>query len=141
MTTNAQIGHGTLFYLADASSPTSYSVLAEVTSITPPALARDAIDASHTQSPNAWREFVAGMKDGGEVSLELNFIPGSATTTRILETFSQNVSILAKIVFPDSPGTTWSFEGIITGFEAEAPVDDKMSASLTFKVSGQPSFV
>ena len=140
MTTSARIGHGTLFYLADVSSPTSYTPLAEVTNITPPELSRDAIDASHEESPNAWREFIAGMKDGGEVSLDLNFIPGNATTARIIATFSQDAAIDAKIVFPDSPATTWTFTAICTGFAPEAPIDDKMSASVTFKVSGQPTF-
>lgn len=140
MTTSARIGHGTLFYLADVSSPTSYSLLAEVTNVTPPALARDAIDASHEQSPNAWREFIPGMKDGGEVTIELNFIPGGDSTLRAQAAFGQDGAIAAKIVFPDSPGTTWTFDAIVTGFESEAPIDDKMTATLTLKVTGQPSF-
>lgn len=140
MTTQAQIGYGTQFYMQDANSPTAYTLLGEVTNVTPPALARDAIDASHEQSPNAWREFIGGMKDGGEVSLELNFVPGSASTARLIAAFEQQAAISCKIVFPDSPATTWTFDTIITEFAPEAPLDDKMAASVTLKVSGQPTF-
>jgi len=46
-----------------------------------------------------------------------------------------------QLVFPDDPTTptTWAFAAILTGFEPDAPYDDKLSASLTFKVTGKPT--
>ena len=140
MTTQARIGHGTLFQIGNEASPMVYVSLAEVTSITPPGMARDSVDASHEESPGAWREFIGGMKDGGEVSVEMNFIPGSLSTTRIIDTFSSDEALSCKIIFPDAAATTWTFQAICTGFEPETPMDDKMSASATFKVTGQPTF-
>jgi predicted secreted protein len=42
-----------------------------------------------------------------------------------------------QIVFPD--GTTWKFGAILTGFEPDAPYDDKLAATLTWKVTGKPT--
>lgn len=141
MTTNAKIGHGSLFEIEDTTqSPVAFVKVAEVLNITPPALARDAIDATHTESTEGWREFIPGLKDGGEVSVEMNFIPGHASLDLILALFSRDAGNF-RITFPDSPATVWTFSAFITGFEPEAPLEDKMTATATFKLTGKPAFI
>ena len=139
MTTEADIGYGTLFQTSDDNSPAVWTTMGEVTNITPPAMARDSVDASHEQSPNGWREFIPGMKDGGEVSLELNYVPGNAATLALvaeLNLSGQSATKPRRILFTD--GSFWEFNAFLTGFEPEAPLDDKMTAAVTFKVTGQP---
>lgn len=140
MTTSARIGYGTLFKTGDGASPETFTTLAEVTSITPPSIARDTIDASHEQSPGAWREFIAGMKDGGEVSLDLNFVgagPALLALTAELDLDGSSAVKNREIVFAD--GSMFAFAAILTGLEPDAPLDDKMSATATFKVTGKPT--
>jgi predicted secreted protein len=142
MSTSARIGYGTLFKSGNGAVPEVFTTLAEVTAITPPAMARDTVDATHELSPGAWREFIAGLKDGGEVSLDLNFVPGgtaAAAMTAELDLDGPLASINRQIIFPDS--SYFSFVGILTAFEPDAPIDDKMAASVTFKVSGKPTLV
>lgn len=143
MTTQAQIGHGTTFQINTTTnnSPDMWVTIAEVVSVTPPSLSRDAIDATHSTSPNKWREFIPGLRDGGEVTLEVNFIPSGVGTSTILATFTSDDKVNARINFPDSPVTTWEFLAFITAFEPDAPFDDKMSATVTFKLSGEPAFI
>jgi hypothetical protein len=43
-----------------------------------------------------------------------------------------------RIVFPDGV-SRFDFDAILTGFESEASLDDKMSATVTFKLSGPPT--
>lgn len=142
MATSARIGYQTLFKSGNGASPEVFTTLAEVTSITPPAMARDTVDATHTESPGAWREFIAGLKDGGEVSLELNFVPGGSAAAALAAEMDLDGPLATKnrqILFPD--GSYFSFAGILSGFEPDAPLDDKMSASVTFKVTGKPTLV
>ena len=142
MATSARIGYQTLFKTGNGASPEVFATLAEVTGITPPAMARDTVDASHEESPGAWREFIAGLKDGGEVSLDLNFVPGGSASLSLTGELDLDGPLAVKnrqIVFPD--GSYFSFAGILTGFEPDAPIDDKMSASVTFKVTGKPTLV
>ena len=137
--TRARIGHGSQFYVGSNNSPITWTAVAEITSITPPSATRDVIDATHTGSPDGWREHIPGLKDGGEVQVEMNFVPNSDETNILvavqLDTFARDF----KIVFPD--GTTWVFQAFCTGFEPDAPFDDKMTATATFKVSGKADFI
>lgn len=143
MTTNARIGHGVTFAIFDtAVSPDDYVTLAEVTSITPPSLARDAVEATHTESPEKWREFIPGLKDAGEVTIELNFIPDGAAITKLLALINSDVVSNCRIRFNDpSPAILWVFNAYLTAIEPEAPIDDKMTASTTWKLTGKPAFI
>jgi predicted secreted protein len=138
MTTNAKIGHGVLFKIANGDSPSVMTVIGEITSVTPPAIARDAIDATHSQSAEKWREFIAGLKDGGEASADINFVPGSAGHELLMDQLDTDAPSECEIDLPD--GSKFEFDGILTGYAPSAPIDDKMTATVTFKVSGKPVF-
>ncbi len=142
MSTNAMIGFSTLFKSGNGATPEVFATVAEVTSITPPAYSRDTVDATHEQSPYGFREFIPGLIDAGEVSFDMNFVPDSADVAAFLAELDASGSSAMKnrqIVFPD--GSYFQFGAILTGFEPDAPIDDKMSASVTLKVSGRPTLV
>src|SRR6185503_20859648 len=98
----------------------------------------DQIDVTHMQSPNRNREFISGLNDPGECSFDMNFIPGATSDDRIFELMNlptgSSRARNCRVSFPN--GTTWSFSGELTGYEPTVPVDDKMTATDTFKVSG-----
>lgn len=140
MATEARIGHGTTLGIAAVGTPEGpFTNLGEVTSITPPPVTRDIIDATHMESPEGWREFIAGLKDGGEMSCDLNFVPGSATDDLLVAMQAEDDPRPMQITFPN--GAIWAFSAYCTGYEPTAPVDDKMTATATFKVSGKPDFI
>lgn len=142
MTTNAKIGYGVLFKIADDNSPANYNVVGEQTNVTPPKISGDTHDATHNESPNAAREYIPGLVDGGEVSIEINYVPNSAGITTFMNLLRQVAT--CRIEFPLFAGQSvkpkWDFDAILTGFEPSAPVDDKMTATVTFKVTGLPVF-
>lgn len=135
MTTNAGIGYGIVLKVGDGGSPTELftDMGLEITSLTPPGYTRDALDATHSASPDRFKEYIAGMMDAGEVSMDLNWVP-SATDAVIaaLEAGKQNYQILIPSEI------TITFSGICTAYSPAAPIPDKMTASATFKVSGKP---
>lgn len=136
MTTEANIGFGTLFQTDYGSG---YVTLAEVTNITPPAMARDSIDVTHEQSPNGWREKIPGLKDAGEIGLELNLVPGGAALASLMGELAldgQDAVLPRRILFPD--GSRFDCNGFLTGNEPDTPIDDKMALSVTVTVSGEP---
>lgn len=134
MATNARIGHGTLFAVGDGNSPEVFTTIAEVTSITPPPVSKDIIDATHMESPDAYREFIVGLKDGGEAKIEMNFIPGGPGQDVIADLQAATTPSHFTITWVN--GEVWAFSAYCTGFEPTAPVDDKMTATATFKVTG-----
>lgn len=133
MTTQAKIGYGVAFKIGNGAVPELFTTVAEVTDIKPPNWSRDSVDATHNQSPDGHREFILGLADGGEVSFDVNFVPGSATTLLLM---AEKVADMSnkQIIFPN--GEIMTFRAGCTGFEPTAPIDDKMAATVTYKVSG-----
>ncbi|GGS47725.1 phage tail tube protein [Streptomyces violaceus] len=128
---------GTQLQRGDGATPTeTFTALANVTDITPPGLERETLDVSSHGSPEAWREFIGGLKDGGEVEIEVNYDPREHDdlVADLNDTDPRNY----KVVWPQNLGS-WEFGAILTNFEVEAPHDDKLAASMTFKVSGKPT--
>ena len=135
MATNASLGYTSTFQMWDVNAgPAAYVTLAEVFAITPPSESSDTVDVTHMQSPDRRRETIAGFTDGGEGTVEMNFVPNSATDAliRAVRTAGNNVS--CRITFPNA--ATWTFDAAITGYEVNIPVDDRMTATLTFAASG-----
>ncbi len=140
MAHDESIGHGTQFQRSDdGTSGGTFASVGRVRDVTPPALARDAIETTDMESPERWREFIGGLKDGGEVSFEITFDPGSAETTAFMSDINTNTAGYYKLVFPDA--SEWGFAALMTGFEPGVPVGDKMTATVTFKVTGKPGWI
>ena len=91
MATNAAIGHGTLWKRGNGASPTeAFATVAEVTAISGPGISRDTIDATHMESPDRFREFVGGLRDGGEVTVTLNLNAKGTAFTNALTDINAN---------------------------------------------------
>lgn len=130
-------GFGTQLQRGDGQSPEVFTAIANVTSIKGPEIKRDTIDVTAHDSTDAWQEFIGGLKDAGEVSLDVNYDPAKHDT--LVADFDDESPRNYKLVFPVSPAVEWSVQAILTEFSSEAPYDDKLAASLTFKVSGKPT--
>lgn len=126
---------GTTLSRGDGAPTEVFTAIAQVTNISGPGMERNTIDVTDHGSPDGWMEFTGGLKDAGEVEVEVNYSPSVHDV--LAADFEDEDPRNYKLAFPD--GTTWSFAAILTGFEPEAPVDDKLAATLTFKVSGKPT--
>lgn len=131
----AELGYGTVLEIALASTPGTLVYIAETTSHTPPSFTDETVDVTHMQSPNRTREYIAGLTDTGESSHEMNFVPGSATDVFLLSIKGKN--IIANLTFPN--GYKLIYSAVRQGYERAIPVDDRMTATLTLKVSGDPT--
>ncbi len=131
MPTASFIGYGSKFQIKVSGS---FVDLAEVISITPPSDAVDVIDATTMDSAAATREYILGLNDPGECSFEMAFIPGSVADGRLQTIRAARAVQECRIVYPNS--MTWTFFGILTGYEPTIPIDERMTATVTFKVTG-----
>lgn len=137
MATKAISAHGTKLQRGDGATPTElFTDIAEVTNISGPGMSVDAVETT-SHSSGGSREFIGGLLDGGEVSIDINYVPAdhATLTTDFLSKDVRNY----KIQFPSTPATTWSFKALMTNFEPSAPVDGQLTASVTLKVTGTPT--
>lgn len=133
-------GFGTLFQRATTLTPgTTFETIANVTNIGGPDRSRETIDVTAHDSPGGWMEFIGGLKDGGEISLDINYDPAEATHD-LDDDFDDDAPRNYRVVI--LPGTidehTWTLKGIMTELSDEFPYDDKMARTMTIKVSGKP---
>lgn len=139
MTTAVGIGLGSEFWLDNASDVLTQ--LDELLSVTPPNPQIEDVEATHMASTA--REFIAGLTDYGEGEFEFNFIPGNATDVLIRAAIVDKTERDFKIVLPIAGGsTTQEITGkcIVKGWVPTDPIDDRMTASLTIRFTGSPSY-
>lgn len=126
-----KIGYGTTVSIGG-------TLIGEMMSISGPNVTADAIDVTTMSSTGGYREFIQGLKDGGELSIELKKHPGDAGQAAVYTSLNAGTADTIILTFPTSMATTWTFTGITTGFEDDIPLDDGIGMSITFKVSGKP---
>lgn len=123
---------------SDMAATPVFTAIASVTNLSGPEIERETYDVTAHDSVDGWREFIGGLKDGGEVSVEINYDPREHDT--LVADFEDTDPRDYKMVFPaQAGGGSWGFKAVLKGFKQEAPVDDKFSGELTFKVSGKPT--
>lgn len=123
---------------------TTYDVIGEVVAVTPPAVTRSAIETTNLNPTNDFRTYIAGVKDGGEISLTLNWDTAMSTDAEnqaLLygDITDADAAVNYRIVFANSDYVTVS--GILTAFTPSAEViDGKREAAVTIKVTGKPAY-
>ena len=124
----------------------TFTVVSQVRNISGPSLALDPIDVStHDDAAKFYRDFLPGFHDPGEVTLELIWDPSSGTQgpggEGLLELYDSAVEHGFQITWPNAAADTWEFQGLVTAYEPAAPFDDALTASVTIKLVGAPTFV
>jgi predicted secreted protein len=115
------------------STPT-FSAIAEVNSISGPNKSRATMDVTSLDSTGGYREFRASFRDPGEVQLSMNFT--LATYTLLNDDFEDESPRDYQIEFPDAGKTTFEFSGLVTAMGSAVPLDDKVTATVTIKITG-----
>ena len=119
----------------------SYSPIAFVRDVSGPNLSLDTIEVTTHGSTGGWREFIPGLLDGGDVTLDLFLDTTQATqgnSTGILNEITGRTVEGFRITWPDS--TIATFNAIVTSWQPGAVVDGAMTASVTLKITGQVVF-
>lgn len=117
----------------------TYVPLAEILSIAGPKITRGVRDTTSLDTTGGYKTFVAGFRDGGEISASMNF---SMTSFGILKD-SMDLDTLEdfRIVWPDAGASQADFKGLVTGLEMNTPGgDDNVTCDLTIKISGPVTF-
>lgn len=149
---DARTGFGALIQKGTGTgSPEDFVTILGIKSIDGPSITRDTHDTTVMTSPGGWREFIGGLKDGGEVSFSANWLPRDDTQGQAEGGFMAEFDKDScesrgnwRIVVPACPGEPevyLEFAGIVTGQNISMPMDDLMGFEGTIKVSGRPTLI
>lgn len=94
----------------------------------------DEVQTTHQKSPGRRRQFIAGLIDSGEVSVPMNYIPGSPTHVLLTEIKASGEDVLIEFTLSED-GEPETFGGFLKGYGRSAPIDDKMVATAVFRLS------
>ena len=133
---------GTYLQIGDGGTPEAFTTISEVRDISGPSLAVDTEEVTNHDSAGGWEEYVATIKRSGEVTFDINYEPTETTHdagTGLIADMEALTFRNWQLVFTDPVATTWSFAAYVTGFEPSAPVAGALSASVTMKLSGEPT--
>lgn len=109
--------------------------LADIQSIDGPKKTRDTIDTTNLDSTGGYRTFIGGFRDGGTVTLPMNFTRASYELMNA--DFESDDLQNYEILLPDDEITSFEFEALVTELGLGIPADDKVTAPVTLKISGQ----
>ncbi|WP_294189076.1 phage tail tube protein [uncultured Sphingomonas sp.] len=134
---DAMIGYGTRALMQATVSAAALTKLAEVTNVTMPNEQVAEVEVTHYESPGRSREFIPGMSDAGEITVEMNWVPGSEADALIAAAKADGKVRTFRIVTPpDDNAQMYTFPGFVRGFERGLPMDDRMTATVTIRVAG-----
>lgn len=112
--------------------------VANLTSIGEIGVESDEIDTTDLDSPNDYKEFIAGAKDGGEVPLAGN-IKAEATLEAMLALAESRTVESWTVTYPS--GATWAFDAFVKMFkDGEKNVEGLATFTATLRVSGKPVY-
>jgi hypothetical protein len=141
MSTKAQTGYGTVLQRGDGATPENFNTVSEILTITPPEKKRDMKEATNMSSASATREYIAGLLDPGTVALDVNWAPGDAQHAGLLSDIDNGVLRNFKILLPPAvTSKVFSFAAFVDSFKPATPIDDKITATISLRISGPLTF-
>lgn len=112
--------------------------IANLTSIGEIGVESEEIDTTDLDSPNNYKEFIAGSKDAGEVSLAGN-IKDEANVEKMLALAESQSMEEWEVTYPS--GATWTFSGFVKSFkDGEKTPDGLATFSASIRISGKPTY-
>jgi hypothetical protein len=161
----ADIGYGTILQRfttegVASTDPGIYVAVANVFNVDGPDLSRDDVETSVYDSADAYREYIPGLREPGEIAATLNLISTALSLQRLFHStqmqttggtsaggavgsFAQSAAIADptinwRLVGPNTD--YWQFQAYVKGITQNQPIDDRRTWDVTFKLTGAPLY-
>lgn len=126
-TTGITVGRAAL------GTPTVFTIIGEIVSVTPPGYSRNKIETT-THNDGA-ESYVLGILRQKDPTFRINWVGSDATHETLLDDLMGNVKAVWQFSFPS--GITMTGDGRVQRFEpADAPVDAAQQADLAIAWAG-----
>lgn len=112
--------------------------IANLTSIGEIGVESEEIDATDLDSPDNYKEFIAGSKDAGEVSIAGNIKDESNVEKMLALAESQSIEAWT-VTYPS--GAKWVFNAFVKSFkDGEKTTDGLATFTASLRISGKPVY-
>ncbi len=112
--------------------------IADLTSIGEFGIESEEIDVTTLDSSDGFREFIAGLKDGGEISLA-GMVKSQANISDLLDLADGQTVEGWEVRWTD--GSKWEFDGFVKMFkEGESTIEGVRNFTASIRISGKPIY-
>lgn len=133
MPSTAIAGRGTALQRSPDGS--TYTTVAEVKKVSQSGSKADMDDITNMDSASAWREYLPTLLDGGEVSFDCLWYPGSSIQSQLRTDFQAQSLLYWKILLSNATNGI-SFQGYVVQVDGDWPVDKAVTKSFKLKITG-----
>lgn len=123
----------TIFGVTLAIGATNFGT---IRSISGPSRERDTIDTSHAGSTARTRTFLPGMRDSGELEVELLYTPDAYEAA--IAKFDSNAVESVVVTYPN--GDVDTCDGFVTSVPPDGEYEGERTFSMTIKFTGVATF-
>lgn len=135
MSSQAITGIGARFYRWDSSD---WTELSEINSLSFDGLSRDTIDVTDLKTAatnSGYRSIITGLRSSGTVSFNMNYT--RSQYDQMKTDFESDNNQIYLLVLPDADDTYMEFEGLITDFPLDVPLEDRINSDITVAIDGK----
>jgi hypothetical protein len=133
------IGWGGEVHLSTDETTGNLEELVQVVSFGLPNDEVDEVEVTHLKSPNRRKEYIAGLGDGGEVEVVLNYRPGSDTDILLLAAKAARNTRAVRFVIPNNGVPAYQVDtfAYVSGYDrGTVSAGEKMEVTVTFRITG-----
>ena len=141
---NKYIGQRTVLKRGNGDGPPeTFTAVAQVKSVDPPALKLNVIDSTTYKDAGTaadyFKDKTPGLIDAGQLKIQIEFDTGDTGHQGIIEDMVNRVLRNWQVQFPDG-STIFTFAAYVAEFQPKNPVENLVTADITLDVSGKPTF-
>src|SRR5215831_17859191 len=108
------------------------TTIGECVSWSCPRFDRNEIDTTHLASTA--KEYILGLKDPGEFTIDVNFNLSDAGQQKVWDALDSTAAQPVNVLFANATG--FNFNALVKGFESSGNADDKIDGTITLRITG-----
>ena len=139
---NATFGKGTLLQVDPSGTGSGWVTISECKTISGPTFEAEEVDVTSHSSDGDFREYIRGLIDPGEITVEINYDPDHSTHQNLFTWLASGDIQDWRIRWASmAPGTTYemTFTAFVRSMPISSPVDNVLTANITLRVTSQPA--
>lgn len=119
------------------TEPDNFETIPGCQSLAGPGATREAVDVTSHSSTGGYREFISGLRDGGEITCDINWLFDDDVQNVLETAFDADEPYAFRVRYPWlTPVLYDAFDGLVTDLTSASPIDAQATRSLTVKITG-----
>jgi hypothetical protein len=114
--------------------------LLEIIKLAGPGMKADIKEVSNMGSPSTYKEFIPGLREGGDITFEGNYIPKESTLSQqnVRTDFESGTLSNWCLALPSAGTGIWMFTGYVISLAPSYPLDDRIVVAGVLRITGKP---